>query len=116
MTTTAHLGHARGAANERALAKRLNGQRVGNSGKATADVQAGWLCVEAKSRRRPLPAEIRDAIGQAVKAAKPEQLAIAVFHQLHCRHDDDIVMLRLSDFEAWFGDVGGEGNDEEETT
>ncbi|MFH0901320.1 MAG: hypothetical protein V2A73_11895 [Pseudomonadota bacterium] len=112
--TTPQRAHARGKEHERALARRLGGKRVGNTGKATADVQAGWLCVEAKSRRRPLPAEIRDAIGQAVKAAKPEQLAIAVFHQLHCRHDDDVVMLRLSDFEAWFGDVGNkEGEDGE---
>jgi hypothetical protein len=35
--------------------------------------------------------------------ASDGQLPVVVLHQKHKRHDDDLVLLRLSDFEAWFG-------------
>jgi len=36
-------------------------------------------------------------------AAADGRLPILVLHQAGQRHDGDVVMLRLSDFEQWFG-------------
>ena len=88
---------------ERALAKRLNGQRTGHTG--GADVQTNWLCVEVKSRKA-LPQWIRDAVSQAKRNAGLEQLPVAILHQQGQRHDGDLVVLALADFESWFGGGG----------
>lgn len=85
---------------ERALAKRLNGQRTGHTG--GADVVTDWLCVEVKSRAT-LPQWVRDAIGQAKRNAEIEQLPVAILHQTGQRHDGDLVVMTLADFENWFG-------------
>jgi len=83
---------------ERAIAKRLGGERVGPSGKSTADVITPTLAVEVKMRRR-LPAWLTDAMAQAA-AASDGRLPILVLHQKGQRHDGDLVILRLSDFET----------------
>ena len=92
---------------ERQIAKRLNGQRVGCTGRATADVISDELIVEVKIRKA-LPAWLLSAMEQAVKANDDGRLPIVVLHQVGKRHDSDIVAMRLSDFEQWFG-----GNDAE---
>lgn len=88
---------------ERALAKRLNGERTGHTG--GADVVTDWLCVEVKSRAT-LPRWVRDAIGQAKRNAGIEQLPVAILHQTGQRHDGDLVVMTLADFENWFGEPG----------
>jgi hypothetical protein len=93
----------RGYRHEKAMEKRLGGQRVGLTGKATIDVDAGWLAVECKEREA-LPSWIKVALGKAVVKARDSQLAILILHELGKRHDGDLVVLRLSDFEAHFGD------------
>ncbi len=35
--------------------------------------------------------------------ASDGKLPIVVLHPKHKRHDDDLVLLRLRDFESWFG-------------
>lgn len=92
---------------ERTVARRLNGRRVGPSGTSTADVVNDWLSVECKDRK-VLPEWIKDAMQQSVAAATPSQLAIVVLHEAGQRHDNDLVVLRLGDFEQWFGE--GENN------
>ena len=82
---------------ERAIAKRLGGERVGPSGQATADVLTSRLAIEVKTRKA-LPRWLLDALGQAAAAADG-RLPILVLHQAGQRHDDDLVVLRLSDFE-----------------
>ncbi|HCE18529.1 MAG TPA: hypothetical protein DEQ80_11780 [Anaerolinea thermolimosa] len=91
---------------ERQIARRLGGKRLGATGQATADVVSDWLSVEVKHRRK-LPEWLKDAITQA-KAGAGERLAIVVLHQAGSRHADDLVLMRLADFEEWFGEVNCE--------
>lgn len=91
---------------ERSLAKRLNGERTGQTG--GADVTCDWLSVEVKTRKA-LPQWVRDAIAQAKRNAGLEQLPIAILHQIGQRHAGDIVCLTLADFENWFGGNGQGG-------
>ena len=86
---------------ERAIAKRLSGQRVGCTGLATPDVTTDKLSVEIKTRQA-LPGWLRGAMAQS-KRNSNGKLAIVVLHQVGHRHDDDIVAMRLSDFEQWIG-------------
>ena len=90
---------------ERAIAARLGGKRLGATGRAGADVVNDWLAVEVKHRKR-LPAWLRDALDQA-RTGAGERLPVVVLHEAGQRHADDLVVLRLADFEDWFGDVRG---------
>lgn len=89
---------------ERSIAARLYGQRVGNSGRNTEDVAHAWLSVEVK-HRKSLPAWLVDAVAQACRNAEAAKLPIAVLHEHGQRHDNDLVIMRLADFTAWFGDA-----------
>lgn len=88
---------------ERAVAKRLNGRRQGAVGRTGADVLNDWLAVEVKHRRR-LPAWLKDALTQA-RTGAGDRLPIVVLHEAGQRHADDLVLVRLADFEDWFGEV-----------
>jgi len=87
---------------ERCIAARLGGKRIGCTGKATADVVNDWLTIEVKTRKA-LPAWLLDAVNQAAQASSDGRLAIVVLHQVGKHHNNDIVAMRLSDFEQWFG-------------
>ncbi len=112
MTGNATTAHRRGKAHERAMAGRLNGQRVGVTGLATQDVDCGRLSIECKSRKE-LPAWLLDAVQQARRNARAEQLAVVILHQVGRRHDGDLVVLRLCDWEQWYGAVALPESDEE---
>ena len=58
---------------ERAIAARLNGERVGNTGQATPDVLSDWLAIEVKSRKT-LPAWLWNTVNQAVRNADGDRL------------------------------------------
>jgi hypothetical protein len=90
----------RGNEAERAIAKRLGGQRVGHLG--GEDVALPWLSLEVKEREK-FPVWLIDAMGQAWGHAKAGQLPAVVLHTLGTRHDNDMVVMRLADFEEWFG-------------
>jgi hypothetical protein len=92
---------------ERQIARRLGGQRVPITGRARGsapDIAHPWLSVEVKSRRK-LPQWLLDALDQARAAANDQQLPIAILHKNGQRFSDAIVMMRLADFEDWFGEV-----------
>lgn len=89
---------------ERAVAKRLGGKRVGPSGTATADVVCEHLAVECKHRKE-LPAWLKAAMAQAVKAAGDGRMPLVVLHEKGRRHDSDIVCMRLRDYQEWYGTV-----------
>jgi len=92
---------------ERAVAHRLGGQRVPVSGRAgQPDVVHPWLAIEVK-HRRSLPRWLLSALAQARAAAQPGQLPVAVLHEHGQRYRDALVVLRLADFEEWFGPLGG---------
>jgi hypothetical protein len=90
---------------ERRTARRLAGKRTGNTGRATADVEAGNFAIECKSRKA-LPGWLLDAMAQAQRNAKAGQVAIVALHQVGQRSDNDIICIRLADWLA----VAGHGN------
>jgi len=96
---------------ERAIARRLGGQRVGPTGRGGPDVVTDWCSVEVKTRKT-LPAWLKEAVHQAVAGAWGDRLPLVVLHQKGQRHDGDLVVLRLRDFEDWYGplDRGELGN------
>lgn len=99
---------------ERAVARRIGGERLSNHalGLRTPDCESDWLSVEVK-HRKTLPAWLVGALDQARRNAAPGKLAIAVLHQAGRRHDNDLVVMRLRDFEEWFGGDGhGVGRDD----
>jgi len=106
---------------ERAVAAKVGGKRVSNHalGLRTPDCESDWLSVEVKLRKR-LPAWLTGALAQAATNATPGKLPIAVLHQAGQRYDDALVVLRLSNFVQWFGDVNSSvlltGSEEEEAT
>lgn len=87
---------------ERRTARRLSGIRNGNTGTATADVQAGRYAVECKSRKQ-LPTWLLDAMAQAKRNATPGTVGIVVLHKVGQRSDNDIVCLTMADFQAIAG-------------
>jgi len=91
-------------ATERRIAALLGGRRVPVSGRGRGDapdIAHPWLSLEVKDRAT-LPAWLLDALDQAEGAAIPAQLPAAVLHRAGDRHDAALVVLRLSDFAAWF--------------
>lgn len=92
-------------ATERAIARRLGGQRVGNRGRNTEDVSHDWLSVEVKTRAA-LPGWLGDAMRQAIVNAPVGKLPVVVLHQVGSRHDDDLAVLALGEFCEWFGALG----------
>ncbi|GIV60031.1 MAG: hypothetical protein KatS3mg043_1120 [Rhodothermaceae bacterium] len=90
---------------ERKVAERLGGRRVPVTGRSRGDVpdvDHAWLSIEIKHRSR-LPSWIEDALRQAEAAARDGQLPVAILHERGRNHDQDLVVLRLRDFEDWFG-------------
>jgi hypothetical protein len=92
---------------ERSVARLLGGRRVPVTGRQRGDapdVQHEWLSVEVK-HRRDVPQWLLDAMRQAVASVRGQQLPVAVVHQHGRPHSEDLVVVRLSDFVEWFGDV-----------
>lgn len=92
---------------ERRVAKALGGQRVGNRGTNTEDVSHDWLSVECKHRKE-IPAWIKLAMWQARTNAAADKLPVVVLHEAGQRHSENLVVIRMADFQEWFGGNGGE--------
>ena len=73
------------------------------------DIDAGHLSIEVKHRDK-LPKWIKDAVVQAIRNAGVSQLPIVILHESGQRHDNDIVMMRLKDYEEWYGPASKEGS------
>lgn len=97
----------RGNAVERAVAKRLGGERAGQYG--GEDVSHSVFSVECKERQS-LPIWLKDAMAQAVRHAPADKLPLLVLHRLGQRHDGDLVVIRLKDFEEHFGETRSDGD------
>ena len=102
-------------AGERAIAARIGGERVPVTGRSRGDapdVRHPWLSVEYKHRKNgAYPRWLLEAMDQAEKAAKDDQLPIAILHTANQAHSRDLVVLRLGDFEEWFGVLQWRGPD-----
>ncbi len=90
---------------ERAIAARMNGKRTSNQGLGSAvpDVETPTYAVEVKERQQ-LPGWLLSAVTQARRNARGGRTPIVVLHQLGARHDDDLVVVRLVDFQELWGD------------
>lgn len=88
----------RGKRNEHALAKRLNGKRVGILGKE--DITCGVFSIEAKSYVRFAGAKVME---QAERNAPEGKTPLAIIHVKGQRRDNDLVMIRLKNWEEWYG-------------
>jgi hypothetical protein len=105
---TIDMSDSRWKATERKIAALLGGRRVPVSGRGRGDapdVAHPWFAIECKDRAT-LPAWLLDALAQAEASAQPDQLPVAVLHRAGDRHDHALVVLRLVEFMAWFGEVG----------
>lgn len=102
-------------AHERRTAKLLGGQRVGNRGTNTEDVEHDWLSIECK-HKKALPDWLKEAVAQAKRNSSDGKLPIAVLHELGKRSDGDLVVIRMSDFREWFTGGITEDCDNEEGT
>jgi hypothetical protein len=85
---------------ERRVARILDGRRVGATGAATPDVDAGWLVAEVKHRAR-LPQWLTTAAAKVRSQAGSERLGVVVLHEKGAR--GGLVCLNLYDFRDWFG-------------
>ena len=97
--------------NERETAKRLGGKRVPITGRQRGDqpdIEHGALSIECK-HRNVIPNWIKDAIDQAVASIKnPEQVPIVQVHEKGANRDNDLIIMRMIDFQAlswWEGDT-----------
>ena len=56
--------------------------------------------------RKWIPKWILDAMSQSVGAARDGQTPLVIVHGLNTRHDNDLVIVRLRDWEELYGTVG----------
>jgi len=92
---------------EREIARLLGGHRVPVTGRQRGDVPDiahEWLSIEVK-HRRIVPAWLLDAMAQAEASKNGQQLPVVILHPHGKRHADNLVIIRLSDFIAWFGET-----------
>ncbi len=69
-----------------------------------ADVRVDWLTAEVR-RRAALPGWLTDAVDRARRCSTESQLPVAVLHAQGERVEDSLVVMRLRDFEAWYGEI-----------
>lgn len=91
---------------ERKVAAMLGGERVPITGRQRGDapdVRHEWLSIEVK-HRKDVPAWLKGAMAQAVASVRGNQLPVSIIHQHGKPHDGDLIVVRMADFKAWFGD------------
>ena len=89
---------------EKAVAKYLGGTRVSrgaNFSESKEDVEHPLFSIEVKERKK-VSKFLIEILDQADKYNNGKQISIGVLHQLGKRHDNDIVLIRLSDFAQWY--------------
>jgi len=89
---------SRGKRTEKAIAKKVNGKRLGLLGKE--DVDAGPFSIEVKDRK---VFSGRSFMEQAVRNCREGKTPLVIVHLTGKRHDDDLVMMRLKDWQGWHG-------------
>jgi len=92
----------RGKDNERALAKRLKGNRVGLLG--MEDISHPLFSIEVKTRKG-LPKFLVKCYAQAKANCPKNKTPLVILHQLNSRREKDLVIMSLGDFEDFLGKV-----------
>jgi len=95
----------RGKRTEKAIAKLTGGKRLGLFG--GEDVSAGPFSIECKDRLKFSGSHF---MAQAINNCPAGKIPLVVVHVTGSRHNDDLVMLRMSDWLDWFGSLEGEEN------
>jgi hypothetical protein len=98
--TSANANRARGKRTERAIAKKLSGIRRGIMG--GHDVEAGPFAVEVKDRARFIGSSF---MAQAIKNCPSGKTPLVIVHETGQRHGGDLVMMRLADWNQWYGEI-----------
>ncbi|MEO5357717.1 MAG: hypothetical protein H7844_10520, partial [Nitrospirae bacterium YQR-1] len=88
----------RGKTTERAIAKRISGDRRGVLG--GEDISHPVFSVEVKSRQKFVASEW---MSQAIRNAPEGKTPLVVVHVNGQRHDNDLVVIRMRDFEDYNG-------------
>lgn len=101
----ARRNRGRGKRNEKALADRLGGKREGIFG--GEDISMGLFSVEAKSRKQFVGQGFME---QAERNCPKGKVPLVIVHILNQRRSNDLVMMRLSDFEDHYGKAEDEKN------
>lgn len=87
---------------ERTIAQILGGERIPVSGRQrgfSPDIRHPYLSIEVK-HRDILPGWLHEAMDQAELASQDEH-PIVVLHEKGQKHDNDFVVMRLSEFKTW---------------
>ena len=92
----------RGKATERAIAKRVGGKRVGVMG--GEDISHEWASFEVKNRVR---STTHGFMEQATRNAPQGTVPSVIIHKHGDRHGNDLVCMKLADWEAWNGEIKG---------
>jgi hypothetical protein len=88
----------RGKRCEADIAVRLSGRRMGVMG--AHDVEAGPFAVEVKSRVAFVGTGF---MAQAARNCPTGKTPLVVVHLTGTRHEGDLVMMRMCDWQEWFG-------------
>ena len=101
---TATQNRKRGKRNERALAKLLGGQRVGLLGKE--DISMSLFSAEVKVMQE-FPKRIAKDMSQARGNAPQGKIPILIWHEIHQKRENDLVIVGLKDWIDLHGEVSG---------
>jgi len=96
------LNRDRGKRAEREIAKRLGGRRIGTL--CAEDILHPVYSIECKSR---IAFAGERFLEQAERHCEKGKTPLAIVHVQGQRHGNDIVLMRLKDFEAHNGEVKG---------
>ena len=99
---------------EREVAEVLGGERVPVTGRQRGhapDVEHPWLAIEVKNTRK-FPKWLSEAFSQAIASkiqaeskGSQEKLPVVIIKPHRTNIRNGYVMLQVSDFVEWFGDV-----------
>lgn len=92
---------------ERAVAEILGGKRVPVTGRSRGDapdIEHDIFSVEVKTKQK-LPAWLHDAMEQAEKAQRGNQLPLVVLHQKHRAAGDAYAVVRLKNWRVYAEDT-----------
>jgi len=87
-----------GRAVQSKMAKRLGGKSVGTI--EGQDIEHSVFSVEVKHRKKFVG---NTFMNQAVKNCPKGKVPLVIVHELNQRFDKSLVMIRLKDWEDWYG-------------
>lgn len=94
---------------ERRIAEFLGGERVPVTGRqrgSAPDIEHELLSIEVKHRNK-FPDWLHDAIDQAKKSKKGDQIPVVILHQRHKKVGNCLVVMELQDIMEWMYECGG---------